>query len=189
MSVELANSLERMTSNGIEEEHITRRSDIVHVADVVPNKSQKLTFFDYWKTMGADDAILTDDKTINNQILQKWFRVLVVRNDRFPKDIPVEFVLDRFFDACTYHKITVKGHNLMAHTRAFNEYMNEYGDKLRGDWWHSRPDKPKELTPTGTVNDEENKISNEQRVKNLKFIYGDNMPESIKALIEKLESE
>jgi hypothetical protein len=169
-----------------EPQTIVKRSDITGI-DVMPDKSQMLSFVDYWKTMGADDTILTDKKEANRQIIQKWFRVMVVRNDRFPKDIPVLFVLDRFFNACIYHKIQVKGHNLMAHTRAFNEFMERYGQKLYTDWWHARPDKPKELTVNGSFKDEEIQSSNKERIETLKNIYGDNMPDGIKSLIEKLK--
>lgn len=185
ISGELATSLQMINEKP---KSIVKRSDANGI-NVIPCKNQMLSFVDYWKTMGADDSILTDRKDANRQILQKWFRVLVVNNDRFPKDIPVLFVLERFFNACIYHKIQVKGHNLMAHTRAFNEFMNEYGQKLYADWWHERPDKPKELTPTATVSRSELKSDNTERIKTLKIIYQDNRPKGIQSLIEKLEKE
>lgn len=151
-----------------------------------PDKNQKLLLFNHFQTIGADTHLISDSKERNAQILHKWFKALVVTNNRFPSDLPVNYVLDEFFEAILHRRVVLKGFNLAAHMEAFHKWIEEYERKIRAKHWHNmNPEaRPKELAANATISDEEAAISDAERVKQLKKMYGDNPPPSIQKWID-----
>lgn len=149
-------------------------------------RSQMKTIYNHIHSIGADKQLLSEKKERNQMLFNKWFQTLVVQNSRFPTDIPVEFVLEEFFDAILQQKVEVKGFNLLAHMSAFHEYLDDYEHELRGKWWrHQNPDqRPNALPERGTVDEAEQQQSDEQRAKMLKRMYGaENVPEHLQKFI------
>ena len=125
-------------------------------------------------------------------LFNKWFQTLVIQNDRFPTDIPVEFVLQHFFDTILQQKIELKGFNLLAHMSAFHEYLDNYEHQLRGKWWQCQHpnERPNALPERATVSDQEQQQSDEQRAKNLKKMYGaDEVPEHLQKFIQSEQNQ
>lgn len=139
---------------------------------IEPDRKQMLTFYNHIHSIGADDHILVgDDKKKNRMVLHKWFKTLVINNQRFPRDINIEFVLSEFFEAILQNKIELKGFNLLAHTTAFHNWMDNYENQLRSKWWRKQNpnDRPKAIAPKSEDPEE---IDTQQMKKNIKALYG-----------------
>ncbi|MDZ7658051.1 hypothetical protein [Fodinibius sp.] len=124
-----------------------------------PNRRQMAVLFDYVQSIGADKQLLSNHpdeekkKTRNQAVFQKWFQTLVVQNGRFPRDIPIDFVLQHFAQCVVQNKVDIKGFNLREQVRAFHEYLDNYERELRGKWWqYQNPDqRPKAITESANT--------------------------------------
>lgn len=115
-------------------------------------------------------------------VLHKWFKTLVINNQRFPRDINIEFVLSEFFEAILQKKVELKGFNLLAHTTAFHNWMDNYENELRSKWWRKQNpnERPKAIAPKSEDPEE---IDTEQMKKNIEALYGD-VPDEFKKYVE-----
>lgn len=181
------NSLEKITVETPEQ--IQCRNEIqgqVHLIEAT--REQKLEIYNYLHSIGADSKVLSDNSKKRNQIiLNKWFQMLVIRNERFPDDIPVNFVFSHFHEMVVQNKVKIKGFNLRAQIEAFHEYMDKWEYSLRKKWWmvQNPGDRPKAIAPTAHISEEEQEIDDAQRSKTIIDMYGtaDNVPEALKRFV------
>lgn len=179
-------------SNEDQATEIQKRSEISGFLEAIkPSNNQKLIIVNHWHTIGADRQLMSDTDELNRAIVNKWFNVLVVDNDLFPTDLPINFVLDEFFRAIVKHKVEVKGFNLMAHTKAFRFYISEYETELRRTYFHkTNPDKRQKTLPeSASKSAEEIQSDSKKLYEFLDNTYGENPPVGIDIWKQKLKAE
>lgn len=116
---------------------IVRKADATGKLHLIePTRQQLMVIFEHLQAIGAEEALLTDSKAINRAILSKWFQQLVIRNDLFPHDLPVRFVLAEFFEAIWQGRVERKGNNLAAHLKAFRIWIGGYEQSIRRRYFH-----------------------------------------------------
>jgi len=167
--------------------HIQTKNEAVgNTAYIKATRPQMLSLFNHLHSIGADNAVLGDDSKANREVLNKWFQVLVVSNPRFPRDMPVEFVLDEFSMAILQQKVELVGHNLNAHMKAFYRWVDSYGNDLKSKYANTLryEDRPKMLTETGSVSEEEQKANDHSVSEAVKRMYGDDVPEHLKKFVK-----
>lgn len=155
---------------------------------IQPTQGQVGVLSQYMKHIGADKNVLSSDPDEdrrdkrNRMIYMEWFQALVIQNQRFPRNIPVKFVLAHFARKVVQNDVQIKGFNLREQVRAFHEYLDSYEHELRSKWWqYQHPgDRPKVLPESATISDEEQQASDEERAQTIKALYGaDGVPESL----------
>jgi hypothetical protein len=143
----------------------------------------------YIESIGADNSVLSDhpDGQVrgerNQMIYMKWFQALVIHNQRFPRDIPVKFVLAHFARKVEQNDVDIKGFNIREQVRAFHAYLDGYERELRGKWWqYQHPNqRPKMLPESASISQEEQQQSDRDRARMIEKMYGaDAVPESLK---------
>lgn len=150
---------------------------------IEPTRQQLMTIFEHLQTIGAEEAMLTDSKQINRSILSKWFQQLVLRNDSFPHDLPIKFVLSEFFEAIWQGRVQRDGNNLSTHIKAFRIWIGGYEQTIRSKYYHRQnPSNRKKELPEFTAEYDES--STGERKKTLKRMYGDNIPDHLKKYAE-----
>lgn len=153
---------------------------------IEPSQEQAGELWQYLECIGADKNVLSDDDNRNSMIFQRWFQALVIQNQRFPRDIPVKFVLAHFRRKVVQNDIQIKGFNLREQVRAFHEYLDNYERELRGKWWqYQNPDeRPKAIPSKATYTEQEQELSDQERAQKLKNMFGaDEVPESLRKFI------
>lgn len=138
--------------------------------------------WEHFHSIGADAQVVSDDKKKNRILLKRWFQTLVINNRRFPMDMDIDFVLSEFFEAILQKKVQIKGFNLLAHTTAFHNWIDNYENELRGKWWRNQNpnDRPKAIAPKS---EDPEPIDTEQMERSIRALYGD-VPESFKKYVE-----
>lgn len=154
---------------------------------IEPSSDQLKVMLNHFHSIGADDHILTEDDSKNKMILQKWFYQLVIRNNYFPMDLPVEFTLQQYFEAILQNEVPLKGFNLKAHIEAFERFMEEQEPAMRARWWRlQHPNqRPKSLPESASISEEEATASAVERSATLKNMFkAEGVPEHLKKYME-----
>lgn len=156
-----------------------------------------MVIYNHFNSIGADNQLLVMDdsdpnrKSKNHITFHKWFQTLVVNNNRFPYDLPVNFVLKKFFDAILQPSsgVEIKGYNLLTHIQAFGTFLDSNRQSLREQYLRTVPhdQRPKELQSDNERSEEDQKNEDRKRISELLAIYGDDIPEPIANLIKTLE--
>lgn len=192
-STSLQTNLKESLSNatGQAPKHIRTRSEVKGIYHTIEaDRTQKTIVYDHIHSIGAENNILSDNDKRTNMVLHKWFQTLVVNNSRFPFDIPVNFVLNEFFESILHQRTKLKGHNLNAHMQAFHEWMEREEQKLRQKYWNvTNPgSRPKEIAPSASVSESEQRATDQQLAQSLRDMYGKDIPPSIQKRIDELEN-
>jgi hypothetical protein len=176
------NSLETMSNET--PKHIVKKSEADGILEQIQGtKRQFLTIYNHIHSIGADDHVLVGkNKEKNRMILQKWFQTLVIQNQRFPTDIPVDFVLQEFFNAILQKRVELKGFNLLAHMTAFHNWLDSCENELKGKWWRKQNpnQRPKEIAARSEDPEE---IDTDQMKESIEALYG-KVPENMKKYVE-----
>lgn len=144
------------------------------------------------EAIGADKNVLSNHPEEeermkrNSMIYLKWFQALVIHNQRFPRDIPIRFVLAHFRRKVVQNAVKIQGFNLREQVRAFHEYLDNYDHELRGKWWqYQNPEgRPKAIPENATRSESEQEQSDKERAEMIKKMYGANeVPESLQKYI------
>lgn len=153
---------------------------------IEPSRQQLQILINHFHSIGADRQLLSDDAEKNRALFVKWFQTLVIRNDRFPTDLPVVFVLEEFFEAILQRKVPLKGYNLLTHTSAFHEWIGNFEHQLKATFWHRQhpATRPKALPETGSFSEAAQQQSAEQRKKNMEKLYKGKIPEGLKKYLD-----
>ena len=181
ISAKLANSLE-VIERGTPDTIQAKKEATGLLSRIKPSHRQMLCIVNHLHSIGADRDVLSSSKESNRQILHKWYQTLVINNPRFPRDLPIAFVLDEFSLAILQQKVELRGHNLHAHMRAFFAWMDSYEHSLREKHWHrTNPEiRPKALPETGSRTKEQEQADNQRVADALKTMYGEDIPETMK---------
>ena len=80
---------------------------------------------DHFRKIGADRAVLTDNKEQNKLIVNSYYQELVVNNQYFPDDLPMMDVLDLYSESVVQLRTEIKGFNIKSHIESFKEFIDD----------------------------------------------------------------